>query len=102
MFPPRPSLVNRVLDFFDVMLTRARFSVQFLIGKATVVERKIVKSDRPKLEDAKRVVSGGRSLKTAAEFDKLIGGLADTIGAAGMIKWFLCLTHRARFLSVSS
>lgn len=41
-----------------------------------------VKSDRPALSDASAVVAGGRGLKEAENFDKLIAPLADTLNAA--------------------
>jgi len=39
-------------------------------------------SSRPDLNTAARVVSGGRGLKSKAEFDRLIPPLADALGAA--------------------
>lgn len=42
----------------------------------------LAKSDRPDLSTAGKVVSGGRGLKSKAEFDKLIPPLADALGAA--------------------
>jgi electron transfer flavoprotein alpha subunit len=41
-----------------------------------------VKSDRPALTDADAVVSGGRGLKEAENFDKIVAPLADTLNAA--------------------
>ena len=39
-------------------------------------------SDRPDPAEAAIVVSGGRALKTAEDYERLIGGLADKLGAA--------------------
>ena len=51
---------------------------------ATVVFKgaEIVKSDRPELAGAKRVVSGGRAMGSADEFHTVIEPLADKLGAA--------------------
>ncbi|KAG9076873.1 Electron transfer flavoprotein alpha-subunit [Ceratobasidium sp. UAMH 11750] len=46
------------------------------------IETKIAKSDRPDLAVAGRVVSGGRALKDAETFKKVIDPLADVLGAA--------------------
>ena len=53
-------------------------------GSATIrfVSDEIVKSDRPELAAAKIVVSGGRALGSADEFQKVIEPLADKLGAA--------------------
>ncbi|WP_240006258.1 electron transfer flavoprotein subunit alpha/FixB family protein [Pseudaquidulcibacter saccharophilus] len=49
---------------------------------ATFVSEEMVKSDRPELQGAKRVVSGGRALGSEEEFNKVIVPLADKLGAA--------------------
>jgi len=46
------------------------------------VSDEIVKSDRPELAGAKIVVSGGRALGSAEEFEAVIEPLADKLGAA--------------------
>lgn len=46
------------------------------------ISENLTKSDRPELAAAKRVVTGGRGLKSKDEFDRLIPPLADALGAA--------------------
>ena len=46
------------------------------------VSDEIVKSDRPELAGAKIVVSGGRAMGSAEEFQRVIEPLADKLGAA--------------------
>ena len=48
----------------------------------TFLNAEIVKSDRPELAGAKRVVSGGRAMGSAEEFHGIIEPLADKLGAA--------------------
>ena len=48
----------------------------------TFVGAEIVKSDRPELAGAKRVVSGGRAMGSSDEFQAVIEPLADKLGAA--------------------
>ena len=49
--------------------------------KATFVSEELQKSDRPELASAKRVVSGGRALASAEQFNQYILPLADKLGA---------------------
>ncbi|WP_337185433.1 electron transfer flavoprotein subunit alpha/FixB family protein [Phenylobacterium sp.] len=51
-------------------------------GKSAFVSAEIAKSDRPELASAKRVVSGGRALASADQFNQFILPLADKLGAA--------------------
>ena len=49
--------------------------------KSAFVSEEIAKSDRPELAGAKRVVSGGRALASAEQFNQYILPLADKLGA---------------------
>jgi len=51
-------------------------------SKSEFVSEEMVKSDRPELAGAKRVVSGGRALGSAEKFKEVIFPLADKLGAA--------------------
>jgi electron transfer flavoprotein alpha subunit len=51
-------------------------------AKTRFVEQQIVKSERPELSGAKIVVSGGRAMGSAEEFQRIIEPLADKLGAA--------------------
>jgi electron transfer flavoprotein alpha subunit len=49
---------------------------------ATFENREVKKSARPDATEARIIVSGGRAIKNAEDFERLVGGLADTLGAA--------------------
>ena len=51
-------------------------------GGTKFVSEEIVKSERPELTGAKIVVSGGRAMGSAEEFQRVIEPLADRLGAA--------------------
>jgi electron transfer flavoprotein alpha subunit len=51
-------------------------------AKTHFVNQQLVKSERPELTAAKIVVSGGRAMGSAEEFQKVIEPLADKLGAA--------------------
>ncbi|MEZ4287342.1 MAG: electron transfer flavoprotein subunit alpha/FixB family protein [Polyangiales bacterium] len=51
-------------------------------GKVQFVSLEVVKSERPDLAEAEIVVSGGRALKSAENFEKVIEPLVDALGAA--------------------
>ena len=51
-------------------------------AKTRFVSQELVKSARPELSGAKIVVSGGRAMGSAEEFQKVIEPLADKLGAA--------------------
>lgn len=46
------------------------------------IDRDVRQSERPELTDARIVVAGGRPIADRETFERLIGGLADTLGAA--------------------
>jgi electron transfer flavoprotein alpha subunit len=50
--------------------------------KTRFVDQQLVKSERPELTAAKIVVSGGRAMGSAEEFQRVIEPLADKLGAA--------------------
>ena len=61
----------------------AESTVSLTINSAvTIVSEASRGSSRPDLSQAKIVVSGGRPLKDAATFESVIGGFADSLGAA--------------------
>ncbi|MFI4975566.1 MAG: electron transfer flavoprotein subunit alpha/FixB family protein [Caulobacterales bacterium] len=51
-------------------------------AKTHFIDQQVVKSDRPELGAAKIVVSGGRAMGSAEEFQRIIEPLADKLGAA--------------------
>jgi electron transfer flavoprotein alpha subunit len=51
-------------------------------GKTAFVSRELAKNDRPELTAAKIVVSGGRALGSADQFNAVMSPLADKLGAA--------------------
>ena len=51
-------------------------------AKTRFVDQQLVKSARPELSGAKIVVSGGRAMGSAEEFQRVIEPLADKLGAA--------------------
>lgn len=57
-------------------------TVSFSTGATTRLSASVGGGARPDLTQAKRIVSGGRPLKDAATFEKIIGGLADKLGGA--------------------
>ena len=50
--------------------------------KLEFVSHEVVKSERPELTEAEVVVSGGRSLKSAENFENVLEPLVDALGAA--------------------
>ena len=51
-------------------------------GRSAFVKSEIAKSERPELTAARVIVSGGRALGSAEQFDAVITPLADKLGAA--------------------
>lgn len=56
--------------------------VSFVTGVGEVVGYEIAAAERPELGDAEIVVSGGRALGSAENFEKIMFPLADALGAA--------------------
>ncbi|KAF3904771.1 hypothetical protein ABW20_dc0102587 [Dactylellina cionopaga] len=52
------------------------------VGSVEWIEEKLTLSDRPDLDTASKVVSGGRGLKDKENFEKIMIPLADAMGAA--------------------
>jgi len=82
-------LTIRPTDFALASKTGAVASVQNIsagVDQSSIrmkyVGLESVKSDRPALSDADVVVSGGRGLKDADQFNKVLTPLADTLSAA--------------------
>jgi electron transfer flavoprotein alpha subunit len=53
-----------------------------VIDKSSFISRKLTKSDRPELTEAKIIVSGGRGLGSGEKYQEIITPLADKLGAA--------------------
>jgi len=51
-------------------------------GKSTFMSSEIARNDRPELTAAKIIVSGGRGMGSAAQFNDVLTPLADKLGAA--------------------
>jgi electron transfer flavoprotein alpha subunit len=86
---PISVLTIRPTDFALASKTGAVASVQNIsagVDQSSIrmkyVGLESVKSDRPALSDADVVVSGGRGLKDADQFNKVLTPLADTLSAA--------------------
>lgn len=63
-------------------IQRLEINWEKLPNETKFVSREERVSDRPDLTEARVVIGGGRPLKDKASFDRLVGGLADALGAA--------------------
>jgi electron transfer flavoprotein alpha subunit len=63
-------------------IKRFDFDAASLPNGIRFISREERKTDRPDLTEARVVVSGGRPLKDKETFERLVGGLADTLGGA--------------------
>lgn len=83
-FPPEPSKDEAgALQVLEDMIEINKPAGGSNSSVVKVLRREIAKSSRPELgASAKIVVSGGRALKSAENFEKLIYPLADALGAA--------------------
>ncbi len=52
------------------------------VGLSTFEKAELTKSDRPELASARIIISGGRGLQSGENFKKLLGPVADAMGAA--------------------
>ena len=75
-FPPPAKLVE-LSPVTPVAVAAAQLPAQI-----EYVGREAKLAGRPDSTEARVVVSGGRALKNAEDFERLIGGLADALGAA--------------------
>ena len=76
-----------VLTFRPSGFGKASHHVDRMVSCAPSVTRRasssgVANGARPDLTQAKRIVSGGRPLKDAETFERVIGGLADKLGGA--------------------
>ena len=69
-------------DFTPCPIKRFDFDAASLPNGMQFVSREERKSDRPDLTTARVVVAGGRPLKDKETFERLVGGLADSLGGA--------------------
>jgi electron transfer flavoprotein alpha subunit len=58
------------------------FGLDSLPSLTTFINRETRVSTRPDPTEARIVVSGGRALRNSEDFERLVGGLADALGAA--------------------
>lgn len=75
-FAPAPKSAN------PSPLVTVAVDVSPVSSRMEFVERKTKASTRPDPTEARVVVSGGRGVKNAEDFERLIGGLADAFGGA--------------------
>ncbi len=74
-FEPAPAGGSASVEALSVDVSTPANAIEFVSIKET-------KSDRPVLTEAKRVVSGGRGLKSAENFTVVLEPLVDALGAA--------------------
>jgi len=69
-------------DAAPCAIQQLKFDAGGLPNGMQFISREERVSDRPDLTEARVVVSGGRPLKDAETFERLVGGLADALGGA--------------------
>jgi electron transfer flavoprotein alpha subunit len=69
-------------DSTESAMERLQIDASSLPNGTRFLSREERASDRPDLTEARVVIGGGRPLKDKETFDRLVGGLADTLGGA--------------------
>ena len=72
----------RAVQSTSYPVERLELDVAKVASRCQHISLQSKKSARPDVTEARIVVSGGRALKNSEDFERLVGGLADTLGGA--------------------